>query len=314
MLTRYFYPAAARNSLTVSLLLFMFAFVGLAGCSEEQEGGDPVPGDTTDVGEITAPEGSIVYELITDMEQSMSMQGTDMSGTMRGEGTLTLTKLEENEKGVVWQAKSDQLMSGEMMGQTLNKTPQEQTMLYTLSPSGEIVDVSIKGIDEKLAAGIQQVLQNASNRQNGMQLFLTEAWLEKKEGETWTDRVRDTVDVKGIKLDQNSGAEGDIYMVMDIPTTYTFEGIVDTLGQKTARLSYEIQGMTMSGTVTMSGDQEAGIEFSNQSNGTGRFYYSMVDRLQVAGTSVTHADSRLSIPMQGEMPMKQTITTTMTRK
>ena len=144
-----------------------------------------------------------------------------------------------------------------------------------------------------------------------MQMFLQKDWLDREPGETWTEHLMDT-----IRFEDSSPESGTVtesaYLVLDIKTDYTHQGQTDTLGYETARISYRIVEMNMSGSVVTSGS-EATIE--STVTGSGLFYYHLTDHLQVAARSIANVNMVVGMPGVGPpVPMEQQMAVTMSRK
>lgn len=292
--------------------LFSLAFVG-CGDKDKSEGEGAPTGDSAAsaaAGDENFSGVSYTYDMTITLDQSVEAEGTEMKGTMRGDGTMTLTAGEKTEKGQRWRAVTSVAMSGEMMGTAIDTVTEEQTMVYLVSPGGELVDMQLGGADSNLSRELTRMLQNTSSRQSAMQMFMPEEWSAKKVGETWEDASLDTIDAENVMFGE--GMEGNLFLITRTRTRYTYEGTVDTLGMKAVRLRYELIELDLSGQFSAQGLE---TNLASKGKGTGVFYYAAEDRVQLAGTSDLTTNSTITMPtMNQTMPMKQHVITTMARR
>lgn len=295
--------------------IFALFLVTLVGCGDK----DATDGDGAQKGDSAAPAAagdenfngvSYTYDMTITLDQSVEAEGMEMEGTMRGDGTMTLTAGEKTEKGQRWRAVTSVAMSGEMMGTAIDTVTEEQTMVYLVSPGGELVDMQLGGADSNLSRELTRMLQNTSSRQSAMQMFMPEEWSAKKVGETWEDESLDTIDAENVMFGE--GMEGNLFLITRTRTRYTYEGTVDTLGMQAVRLRYELIELDLSGQFSAQGLE---TNLSSKGKGTGVFYYAADDRVQLAGTSDLTTNSTITMPtMNQTMPMKQHVITTMARR
>lgn len=299
------------SSTAVSAGLLCLFLLGFAGCTDkETPDGDAAENSDSTVGEVFGGD-TYTYDMTIDMEQSIEAQGAEMTGLMGGKGVMTLIAGTTTEKGQRWQASTEIAMGGEMMGTKIDTVKQEQKMVYLIAPDGKVVDMEVSGVDTSLGKELTRMIENTSSRQSAMQMFMQKSWLEKSVGDSWTEESLDTINADDVGFGQG-GMKGKVYLVTHTKTRYTYQGTVDTLGMKAVRVKYELLELDMAGEMNA---KEVEISLSSKGSGTGMYYYSVDDRLQLAGSSDLTTSSVISMPaMSQSMPMKQHIMMSLVRR
>lgn len=301
-----------RFSGTLLGAALVLALLGAAGCGDNGDAGEPDAGADTGAAAAESFEGaSYAYDMTITMENSVQMEGAEMIGTLHGNGAMTLVAGSTTDKGTRWQATTEITMAGDMMGTPIDTMTQEQTMIYTVSPDGKLVDLELAGVDENLGKELTRMMESAANRQSAMQMFMQEGWLDKQAGETWEEETLDTIDAKDVSFGPGT-MTGSLKLITRTRSRYTYEGSVDTLGTKAVRLKYELLELSMNGGMEA---KEVQIDITSNGTGNGTFYYSVDDRLQLAAVSDLTMSSVIAMPsMNQTMPMKQRVMTTIVRR
>ena len=277
------------------LFLLLVSGVLVTGCGESADTAED-QNDTTDASEtlpFNAVGDSIVFAVDMLTLQSLEQGGETIDQELENIGTMTFVKGDDAGEGTRWKSISNISMIGKMKGQEMGRQEKKQEMIYTVSTDGKVVDLKISGMDDQVGAEMQRVLERSAGGQTGMQMFMEKEWLNKNVGDTWSDHLRDTIQIDGTETKVESAN-----IIMEIKTDYTFEGHVDTLGHKTVRIRYVINQVSMDGTVTAPNGGETTIKSDGQ--GSGVFYYDVDDLLQVATQSITDVEMELGMPKTGK--------------
>lgn len=299
------------GSSTLFVGILSFLLLGFIGCTDKDTPDDESAGKGDSAVTETFDGTPYVYDMTIKIDQTVQAQGMDMGGTMEGNGTMRLTAGSKTDKGQRWQAVTAITMAGQMMGTPIDTMKQEQKMVYLVAPDGTMIDMEMSGVDSSLAKELTRMLENTSSRQSAMQMFLSSEWLQKKEGDSWEEESTDTINADDVAFGQ-AGMKGKVFLITRTKTRYTYQGTVDTLGMKAVRLKYELLELDLSGTMEA---KELEITLASKGSGTGTYYYSVDDRLQLAGSSDLSTSSTIAIPsMSQSMPMKQHVLTTLVRK
>ena len=309
---KYFFRSVLVPSQVLAFqVLFITLLLTAYGCGDASN--DAAMGSADGGKTVFVPsDDSASYEYDVKMVSVQHLEQDDNTITQRlkGGGTMTLIKGEANDDGVLWKSESLMQLTASMDGEEIGKDSQRQEMIYTVSPEGKVVDLKVEGVDKKVSAELQQLLQRSAGGQTGMQMFMQDDWLDREVGETWTEHVLDTVSV-GADTTAEAGTER-AFLVLDITTNYTYQGEVDTLGYRTARIRYRIKEMKMNGSVVSQGNE---MTIDSDASGSGVFYYNLEDRLQVSTLTMANVNMVVGMPsLDSYMPMKQEMTVMMTRK
>jgi hypothetical protein len=244
------------------------------------------------------------YNVDMLLEMTQTMGGQDISTSAQSSASGELAAVDASKGRIDWSyAMKDmrvKITSPMMPGQAKDTVIEVPTQHFTTDNGGRIV--SIQKLSSE-SSQMMQLMQSLSSRKQLRQWFAPEMLSGHKSGDSWTEKGTDTVTNEGMGMEMRTTSD----------TRYTFEGTVDTLGIKAARLRVETTSMQIEGSLSMSG-MDMAIDGDGVTSGTA--YYSLSDGLLLVNNSETQTNSRVSMSGQAEMviPMTQKISTMIVRK
>lgn len=262
-------------------------FMG-GGLLPAQTGADPEAGLTVDIGATFEYEGS--GTMITEVEDGKSRRQEFVVMDM-----LTLDSVQTGSQ--FWSV--TMMVSMETAD---NKGVAEQTgvvpvtMTMVTDEYGRVRNIDAGGMPG-MNGSLFSVGSSSTGAGSGPGWFLPPDILTRKEGESWTEHTVDTGDgevMGGLNMD----------MVTDVSTTYTYGGIVDTLGVKSARIHWRNDKLRMDGEMTMNGNAEMTITLNAEGTGGGTAYYSLEDRLMLVQRTEMTLQADVKAGMMGDQKVK----------
>ena len=232
------------------------------------------------------------YKTTMDMQQSMNAMGQDMAFNvgmnMLMQMNITNTSKTSNEMSLRFKDSKMMMKGMEAVGGT--DTTMDLTMLdnvnmtFKTDSRGKVISLDKSGMETGADPALQQV--NASIKQitNGFTFEYPEKAVKK--GDKWTVTKKDTNASPGGSLITNS------------TIVYTFDGVVDTLGTKCARILAKSSAMTIEGKMQQMG-MDMAIEADGATNATS--YIELLNGMPVASTTSTQMDMRMAISGQENM-------------
>jgi hypothetical protein len=256
-----------------------------------------------------APKQSYTYETTSSVTQSMSAMEQDVSSITTVTTKLHATVREAVVRQYTIDCSYDTLRIRLQAEGAEGMLPADSVMTLagladrketiTLSPRGTVLSTTSTGGDDMSAT--MSVVSGGGN--GGVKaLFPVFPGKELAVGETWTHETSDTM--------SRSQMPGSIQTKTTVK--YTFDGTVDTLGYRCARIKVNSTEMVMTGTM-----QAMGMDMFIEGDGdlTGVMYVELSTGMQVIARTTTAMSTRMSMTGQGQaiVPITTETTTTLRR-
>ncbi len=251
---------------------------------------------------ITVKGGSkFAYALSSEMSMTQAMAGQEMSVETNSNGTVQVVATKVGKDRIDWSYGVSNLkvrVSGDM----LPNGGQDTTL--SMEPVNFVTDLKGTVLEAGKLSEAMQMLGSGMQEMSAKQMFSPALVRSAKIGDTWEIAESDTV--------QNP-AMGGAVIVIDRTTKYTFDGTVDTLKTKAARIYAEVTSMTIHGSGDMMG---AEIKIDGDGSSSVTSYYSTKDGLLLAATGDNETAMRMALTGQMEMviPMTLRMKSTMVRQ
>lgn len=252
-----------------------------------------------------------VYDMTTTITQTATVNGEEYPSDIVGSGQMRMRMVDSNADRNIFVAVVDFAMSGETAGQEIPVVRNSERMRYVTAKNGTVVEMAMKSSDPDLDRTMQKLLQSVNERQNAANIFMRRSWLDKEVGESWVETISDTIAADSVAM-QGTPVVGNFAMIFEIRTQYTYEGTVDTLGVKAARIRSQVLTFDINGTIDA---EDVGVEITSTGTGSYLSYFDTSDLLVLAMSGSQKLSSTVSIAALGMvMPMDQTISMTMQKR
>lgn len=240
------------------------------------------------------------YEGVTRTEVDVHAPGSDSTQTVVTEAAvmsvMEVSDITDNE--IIWEMSAVTTMANNMGGM-----PQQTPLVMNLTTDrqGRLKKMNAGGEENGVPGGelMSMMMSGSKKSGEGPGWFLPANLTEKKVGESWTESSVDTATITimaGIDFD----------LIVSVTTTYTYGGIVDTLGVQAARLYWVVDKMQMDGSMDMS-DAGMTMTMSGAGTGTGAAYYALQDRLLLNQVTTMVMDQDMDLGPVGKQSMKMRI-------
>ncbi|HYF03930.1 MAG TPA: hypothetical protein VEC36_11170 [Patescibacteria group bacterium] len=236
------------------------------------------------------------YQTSMDMSQSMNQGGMDMSIgiNMNTNMNVKVVNARKNENELKLSFKNAQMsITGLAAVGAGNDTNiaidrlNDANVTFKTNGRGKVLSYDRAGIDNNEDQAVQQFGSGLRQVTNGFSLEYPEKALKK--GDSWTVTTHDT---------SARGESGS--MITSSNVIYTFDGIVDTLGIKCARIFSKSSSMIIEGSMQMQGmDMVVDADGSLQSVN----YVELSTGMPVASRMTNQMDMRLALSGQQNMIM-----------
>lgn len=253
-------------------------------------------------GSITVKGGAkFNYDVTATMHISQSVQGQDMTIDSKTDGNVILVAKKVDNTKIDWNyglQKARIRMEGAMFPKPIDSTIKGKSADFTTDLQGRITSIADlqSTMDPMMAMGFQQNTMG--------QLFSPLLHKTVKAGDSWEEKTADTMD--------NPAAPG-VTMIIKRTTKYTFDGIVDTLKAKAARIRSEVTSMSIEGSGSVQG-----MEMTIDGDGTAlnATYYQADNGILMAAVGETEMNTRIALngPMELVIPMTMKMNTATVRK
>ncbi len=254
-------------------------------------------------GSIAVKKGTTFsYATDTKMDIVQSFQGQEMTMVSNTTGTMELSAKNVTASAIDWNYAIKKLrvtMKAAMLpGGGTDTTMKGSTLSFSTDKAGRISNPEKLAADPMLAA-VGGGMQGAAMGQ----MFSPALARTLTVGQSWEESTIDTI--------VNPALQG-AKILLTKTTRFTYEGTVDTLKTKAARIRTEVTSMTIGGE-----GSAAGMSFRMDGDGAslGSSYYSVADGLLLASSADMTMNMRLMMTGQMEMviPMTYALKTTTLR-
>ena len=253
------------------------------------------PGFGAGSGRLNVHEGDeFTYKGSSRTEIQMQMPHSDSTMTRIQEmGIISSVEASDiSDSNIVWQVTTETSMTRQGMG---GGQPKVIPIVMTLitDRAGKFKSIQLGGDDSsESGGGLMSMMMNGSSRSTqGPGWFMPEMMVKRKVGESWKDSAEDTTTAQ-IRAGMN------IDLIIRTNMSYTYEGVVDTLGVRAARLNWSIDSISFEGSVDVPGTTMT-IDLDGKGTGTGVTYYSLADRILTAQSEDMEMTQTVAAGMMG---------------
>jgi len=233
------------------------------------------------------------YTTDTKMDIVQSFQGQEVKMVSTTNGTMELAAKNVTPNSIDWSYAIKKLrvtMKAAMLpGGGTDTTMKGTTLMFSTDKAGRISNPEKLAADPMLAA-VGGGMQGSTLGQ----MFSPTLSRSLTVGQSWEESTSDTI--------ANPALQG-AKILLTKTTRYTYEGTVDTLKTKAARVRVEVTSMTMGGEGSM-----GGMNFRMDGDGSslGSGYYSAADGLLLASSADMTMNMRIVTTGQMEMVIPMT--------
>ncbi|MBL7997575.1 MAG: hypothetical protein JNL32_02940 [Candidatus Kapabacteria bacterium] len=253
------------------------------------------------------------YASSTKSKQTITMMGNENTTSANATSTLNIQVQSVDASGIVAKVTpGEQTIDVKGMGMmgmadtTLTVKNEDVYETITFTTDGNVKSqVSEKGKSANIRTPAARIAsQVASGGALSKMLILDYTGSKLEKGASWTKQMNDTN-----KMGEN-GEGGKIITTSSMK--YTFDGMVDTLGMKCARILIRSEKLIIDGTVMQMGNE---LSMAGDGIVKGVGYVELATGMQVSSQVKTELDQRLSMtqPMQMEIPMAIDVDATFSR-
>ncbi|MBS1913366.1 MAG: hypothetical protein JST22_15370 [Bacteroidetes bacterium] len=253
-------------------------------------------------GTLTVKAGTKVpYTISSTMDMTESVQGNDVAinRVIESRTSLTAKKIAKNKiDWVLDVSRMHMRMTNPMAGKPVDSNLKVKPTQFSTDQTGHLLGVAM------LDPAFKQAMQSSGQGSQIELMFSPMLRRAVKPGDSWEETRQDTSEVQ-------EGVGGT--MVVHVTTRYTYEGDVDTLSTKAARVRYETTSLAIDGSLEAQG---AKMTIDGDGTGGGLTYYSLNDGLMLNSTANMETSVRISMtsPQELIIPVTQKLSTTTVRK
>jgi hypothetical protein len=241
------------------------------------------------------------YAVASTSNVTQSIQGQDMEIATATDGTLELAVKKVAADKIDWTygiTKAHLKMSGGAIPKPIDSTIKGSVSPFSTDINGRVTS------EPRLSDELQALSSGGFQKNTVTQMFSPLLQRSIKPGESWEQTTADTID---------NPAMAGVTMVSKRTIKYTYDGVVDTLKSKLARVRTEVTSMSLEG----SGEAQ-GMKFMIDGDGTmlTTSYYGTDNGILFAAASDGEINARISLTgsMQMVIPMTVKLTSNMLRK
>jgi hypothetical protein len=253
-------------------------------------------------GSITVKNGAkFTFAVNAVSNISESVQGQDMTIDSKTDGTIDLAAKKVSPKQIDWTyglTKAHLNVTGSMLPNSVDSTIKGKPSNFSTDLNGHITAMP------KLGNELQILSMGGFQKTSLSQMFSPLMTRSLKAGDSWEETSSDTID---------NPAMAGITMMAKRTTKYTFDGVVDTLHMKLARVRTEVTSLALEGSGEMQGMKMA---IDGDGTTTTTSYYATDNGILHTALTDGEINARISITggMEMVIPMAIKLNSTMVRK
>jgi hypothetical protein len=241
------------------------------------------------------------FAVTAKSDVTQSLAGQEMTVKSVTDGTLELAAKKVTAEQIDWAfglTKAHLKVNGSMLPKPIDSTIRGTTSPFSTDRSGRVT------LMPELENDLQSLTSGGFMKTTVDQVFSPLLKRALKPGDSWEETSADTV--------ENPAIQG-LSMMMNRTIKYTYDGIVDTLKKKMARVRAELTSMSIEGS-----GKVQGMDMVIDGDGTSLItnYYDTENGILFATTTNAEINARISISggMDMIVPMAVTLNSTMVRK